>query len=99
MEKKLVRKVTIYNQYPQLPILPGGTTNGVAPIIGMPTNISIFEVGVADVVAINFAGTEGVNIYFRAEDEKVENSTPRKMEERPMKYFHGLPFIVEDVLK
>lgn len=51
-----------------------------------------------EVVAINFDDF-GVQIFFRAEDEKPDASTPKKMEDRPMRYFHGFPFIVQDVLQ
>lgn len=74
----------------------------VRSVIVFPLNSDqrgdIFEVGKDDCVAITFDDLV-VQVFFRAEDEKVENSTPRRMEDRPMKSFNGFPFIITDTLQ
>lgn len=57
-----------------------------------------FEFGKKEVVAI-YEVPNGVKIYFRGEDEKIDTTTPRKMEDRPMTYYHGYPFIIKDTLQ
>lgn len=54
-----------------------------------------FEFGKNDVVGI-FEMANGVKVYFRGEDEKIGTTTPRKMEDRPMTYYHGYPFVMQD---
>lgn len=60
--------------------------------------VTQFEFGMQDVVAI-YEVPNGVKIYFRGEDEKINTATPRKMEDRPMMYYHGYPFIITDTLQ
>lgn len=67
----------------------------VRSVVFLSDNVSVpsgYKVGHDDVVAIREDDAGGVRVFFRSEDE--QNTS-----EQPMKYYHGFPFIIEDVLK